>query len=66
MAYMKDSAILEVRTAENGYSIELAQWDVSPPPGGAPAPSLRMDFIAVDKADLKAKLNLWVDNYFNQ
>jgi hypothetical protein len=66
MAYDNDSAILEVRTTENGYTIELSQWSVSPPPGGAPPPAVRADYIATDKADLKAKLALWVDNLFDQ
>jgi hypothetical protein len=71
VSYEKDSAILTLRTTENGYMVEVTQWDVSPPPENGtfgntnPAPTLRRDYIAVDKADLKLKLAAYVDNLFD-
>ena len=74
MAYLKDSAILVIKATENGYVIELAQWGQSPPPiayrdlerDSNPGPTVRVDYNADNKVDLKAKLALWVDSLFDQ
>jgi hypothetical protein len=70
--YQKDSAIIMIRTTENGYTIELAQWDINPPPKDLlygntdPAATLKRMYNADDKAELKTLFASWLDNLFDQ
>ena len=77
MAVDKDSAVLIIETSTNGkYWIQLAQWDQSPPQipqelllaidqRALVQPAMRTE-VANDKAELKTKLNAWIDNLFDQ
>ena len=75
MAFNKDSIILEISAAADGYAYRAWRWDVSPPPvphrdldltqksNGEPPDHIFR--IAADKAELKSELAAMIDNNFD-
>lgn len=70
-AYDKDSAILEIGVADNGYFVRAWKWDISPPPvrhdldGAVPSHTFRIDHVSTNKTELKAAIASFVDNVLN-
>lgn len=74
MPYAKDSAIIILRAAEDGYMAYYYLWNVSPPPiphdlqlaieQSDPGPT-HEDRISSDKTDLKIELSAFIDNFFD-
>ncbi len=78
MALQKDSVILELLAADDGYFVRAWMWkNVSPPPlergldlighldGTVPEATFRTDRISADKTELKAELAAFIDGVFD-
>ena len=75
MAFKRDSLMIEINTAADGYAYRLWRWDTSPPPiparnwdsttqsTGEPPDHIFM--IANDKTELKVELAALIDNQFD-
>lgn len=74
MGYAKDTAILVIKTGEDGYVTDYFIWNENPPPiqsnlraldQTTPGPSTREMRISSDKNALKTELNAFVDSFFD-
>ena len=75
----KDSAIIELLAAEDGYFVRAWKWPITPPPVGElapgsfpssldhtdPMPTFRTDRVSTTKAELKTELNAFIDSVFD-
>jgi hypothetical protein len=75
MAFVKDSLIIVVSAAQDGYSYALWKWDESPPPGPihtlntwtteAGARPVHTQRVAANKTELKTELGSVIDTQFD-
>jgi len=71
--FNKDSAIIVIRAAADGYFTEVYQWTgVSPPPipyrdlaNTDPAPTI-LNHVQSSKAELLAEFTAWLNGIFDQ
>ena len=73
-AFPKDSAIIIIRAATDGYFTEIYQWPESPPPVSftpllrdiTPTTSFDDNRVELTKPELIAEFTNWVNNDFDQ
>lgn len=69
----KDSTIIVIRETEDGFTVNVWKWPVSPPPVPHrdlfftnPPSDFATERTAADKTELKAKLAGYIDSIFAQ
>ena len=72
MAFPKDSCIIEIHTAEDGYFLRVWKWPQSPPPvpyrdldAGSVDTTFRQDRVSTTKTELKGEFDTFIDSIFD-